>query len=59
MSAAPPISVLLPVRDKAEHLGEALRSLAAQTFAGFEVVAVDDGSRARTFSRSGDFVAIA
>ncbi|MGE0158356.1 MAG: glycosyltransferase [Gemmatimonadales bacterium] len=45
MSAAPPISVLLPVRDGAEHLDDAIRSLEAQTFADFEVLAVDDGSR--------------
>lgn len=44
MSAAPPVSVLLPVRDAAEHLDEAARSLEAQTFADFEVVVVDDGS---------------
>ncbi len=40
----PEISVLMPVRDAADYVDEALRSLAAQTFADFEVVAVDDGS---------------
>jgi cellulose synthase/poly-beta-1,6-N-acetylglucosamine synthase-like glycosyltransferase len=48
VSAAPPVSVLLPVRDAAEHLDEAARSLEAQTFADFEVVVVDDGSRDAT-----------
>jgi glycosyltransferase involved in cell wall biosynthesis len=40
----PLVSVLLPVRDEAPYLGEALESLSAQTFADFEVVVVDDGS---------------
>lgn len=44
MSAPPPVSVLLPVRDAADHLDEAVRSLEAQTYGDFEVVAVDDGS---------------
>jgi len=48
VSAAPPVSVLLPVRDGAEHLDEAARSLEAQTFADFEVVVVDDGSHDAT-----------
>jgi hypothetical protein len=37
--------VLLPVRDAAATLGACLDSLAAQTLADHEVVAVDDGSR--------------
>jgi glycosyltransferase involved in cell wall biosynthesis len=48
VSAAPPVSVLLPVRDAAEHLDEAVRSLEAQTFADVEAVVVDDGSRDAT-----------
>jgi glycosyltransferase involved in cell wall biosynthesis len=46
----PRVSVLLPVRNAASTLGECLASLAAQTLADHEVVAVDDhstdGSRA-------------
>lgn len=42
--ADPVVSVLLPVRDEARYLAEALASLTAQTFADFEVVVVDDGS---------------
>ena len=38
------MSVLLPVRDAAEFLGQCLSSLAAQTLEDHEVVAVDDGS---------------
>ena len=41
----PLVTALLPVRDEAEHLSEALASLSAQTFADFEVLVVDDGSR--------------
>ncbi|HSW30549.1 MAG TPA: glycosyltransferase [Longimicrobiales bacterium] len=44
MSAPPPVSVLLPVRDGAAHLDEAAASLEAQTDGDFEVLAVDDGS---------------
>ncbi len=40
----PRLSVLLPVRDAAPWLAASLRSLARQTMADFEVVAVDDGS---------------
>lgn len=44
----PAISVLMPVRDGARHLDAALASLAAQSFADFEIVAVDNGSRDAT-----------
>jgi glycosyltransferase involved in cell wall biosynthesis len=41
---SPAISVLLPVKDVAPWLEECLRSLLAQSFGDFEVIAVDDGS---------------
>jgi glycosyltransferase involved in cell wall biosynthesis len=41
---SPRVSVLVPVRDEAEYLSEALASLSAQTFSDFEAVVVDDGS---------------
>jgi glycosyltransferase involved in cell wall biosynthesis len=41
---APLVSVLLPVRDEADFLSEALASLTAQTFSDYEVLVVDDGS---------------
>ena len=44
MSASPPISVLLPVRNGVEYLPEAIASIEAQTYSNYEVVAVDDGS---------------
>jgi GT2 family glycosyltransferase len=40
----PQVSVLLPVRDGGPALDQAMASLLAQTWADFEVVAVDDGS---------------
>jgi glycosyltransferase involved in cell wall biosynthesis len=44
VSAAPLVSVVLPVRDGARTVAETLRSLHEQTHADFEVVVVDDGS---------------
>jgi glycosyltransferase involved in cell wall biosynthesis len=53
----PRISVLLPVRDAAPFMEACLASLAAQTLADHEVVAVDDGSTDGTLAllqQSGD-----
>lgn len=44
MSAEPRVSVLMPVRNGALFLREALESILAQTFADFELLAIDDGS---------------
>ncbi len=41
---APTVSVLLPVRDEAAYLGDALASLSAQTYSHLEVLVIDDGS---------------
>ena len=40
----PRVSVLMPVYNTARYLGEALRSISAQTFDDFELVVIDDGS---------------
>lgn len=40
----PRVSVVIPVKDDAEHLRACLAGLAAQTIAPFEVVVVDNGS---------------
>jgi glycosyltransferase involved in cell wall biosynthesis len=40
----PCVSVIMPVRDGARWIDEALASVTAQTFADFELVVVDDGS---------------
>jgi glycosyltransferase involved in cell wall biosynthesis len=45
---APRVSVLLPVRDGARFLREALDSVLAQTLADFELLVVDDGSEDET-----------
>jgi glycosyltransferase involved in cell wall biosynthesis len=44
----PEITVLMPVRNAEAYLEEAARSLLAQTFGDFELLAVDDGSTDRT-----------
>jgi glycosyltransferase involved in cell wall biosynthesis len=44
MSASPPLSVLLPVRNGEGVIRTALDSLSRQTFPDFEVIVVDDGS---------------
>lgn len=44
-AVAPRLSVVVPFYDVEDYLGPCLESLARQTFANFEVVLVDDGSR--------------
>ena len=46
--SSPRVSVLLPVRNGAPFLREALESVLAQTFADFELLAIDDGSSDET-----------
>ena len=59
MTAAPPLSVLLPVRDGAAHLDEAIDSIERQSFTDFEVLAVDDGSTDQTAAQAaGDQVQV-
>jgi glycosyltransferase involved in cell wall biosynthesis len=41
----PRVTVGLPFFDEQRHLGDAIRSVLAQSFADFELVLVDDGSR--------------
>lgn len=40
----PPISVIMPVRDGARWLGEAITSIQDQTLSDFELIIIDDGS---------------
>jgi glycosyltransferase involved in cell wall biosynthesis len=44
----PPVSVLIPFRNAASTLMEALQSIQSQSFTQFEVVAIDDGSEDRS-----------
>lgn len=44
----PRVSIFMPVYNGEKFIGEALKSLGAQTFTQFEVVIVDDGSLDRT-----------
>jgi glycosyltransferase involved in cell wall biosynthesis len=41
----PRVSVIVPVRDRADLLAKTLRGLAEQTYVDFEVVVIDDGSK--------------
>jgi glycosyltransferase involved in cell wall biosynthesis len=45
MDPAPQVSVLLPVRDAAATLDEAVSSVLSQTLTDLELVAIDDGSQ--------------
>lgn len=45
---APAVSVILPVFNGERYLARAIASVLAQTFADFELIAVDDGSSDRT-----------
>lgn len=49
--SGPRVSVLMPVRDGAAHLDEAVASILAQTLADLELVVVDDGSTDATPAR--------
>src|SRR4051794_31880832 len=44
MNATPLISVLVPVYNGMPYLPETIESVRAQTFADFEIIALDDGS---------------
>jgi glycosyltransferase involved in cell wall biosynthesis len=48
--STPRISVLLPCRNAADHLAQAIHGLRLQTLRDFEVVAVNDGSTDKTRS---------
>lgn len=44
----PEVSVLMPCYNAAQFLNEGLQSLFAQTYSGFEIIAIDDGSEDET-----------
>src|SRR5437667_234678 len=45
MKEHPRISVILPVHNAARFVRQATQSILDQTFTGFELIAIDDGSR--------------
>jgi glycosyltransferase involved in cell wall biosynthesis len=46
--SSPRVSVVIPTYNRGEMLVEAIESVLAQTFDGFEVIVVDDGSKDQT-----------
>ena len=53
----PQITVVMPVRNGARWLGEAVESVVAQTFSDWELIAIDDGSTDETPRTLGDWEA--
>lgn len=50
----PAVSVILPVRNGAATLESAIRSIVGQTFSGWELIVVDDGSTDRSLEIAND-----
>jgi glycosyltransferase involved in cell wall biosynthesis len=49
VSDAPPlVSIVMPVKDGAEHIAQAIDSLLNQTLTDFELIVIDDGSQDQT-----------
>jgi len=50
MRTRPSISVLMPARDAAATLDQAVRSVRAQSLESWGLIAIDDGSRDRSLA---------
>src|SRR3712207_4685936 len=48
MSAAPPVSVVVPVYNTERYIAETIDSILKQTFTDFELIVIDDGSKDRS-----------
>ena len=46
--ASPLVSIVMPVKDGAEHIAQAIDSLLNQTLTDFELIVIDDGSQDQT-----------
>jgi glycosyltransferase involved in cell wall biosynthesis len=46
--ASPLVSIVMPVKDGAEHISQAIDSLLNQTLTDFELIVIDDGSQDQT-----------
>jgi glycosyltransferase involved in cell wall biosynthesis len=57
MTSPPPISVLMPVYNAERYVAEAVQSILAQTFADFEFLIIDDGSKDRSRAILEEFAA--
>ena len=44
MTAAPPVSIVIPAYDRAGTIAAAIRSVLRQSWTDFELIVVDDGS---------------
>jgi glycosyltransferase involved in cell wall biosynthesis len=47
-NASPLVSIVMPVKDGAEYISQAIDSLLKQTLTDFELIVIDDGSKDRT-----------
>ena len=52
----PPISILIPLFNKAPYIAKALDSVYAQTFSDYDCIIIDDGSTDESFARAEEWI---